>query len=673
MPKISVIIPVYNVEKYLPQALESVMNQTFSDLEIICVNDGSTDNSLKILEEYAQKDERIIVFTQVNQGVSSARNKGIDNATGEYIMFLDPDDTYDLTLCEKVVHKIDAENPDIVMWGHNNVSEDKIIQHNEQLLPISILQNKKNPTLFDFMQIQIWVWDKAFKKDFLYQYDIRFCEGVTTAEDVIFCIETFLENPKYSFINESLVQYTVYRNDSALSKAKPNIIKKEFETYKNFILSEKISKQSINIKLAITERFLCGTIYYWKTLDNEIYREQYLKDIKEFITYLKDTYSFFELIKMKKYLKLQLMLCKYLYKSVFQLFDIQTTKTEKTFVFLGRNLTIKRKINRNILQTNHKYNRINIVLLLDEKYFFCTYVAIISMIKNKDKSSIYKLFLLTKDLSTINLDKLKAISTDNFEIEVIDVSGYGDKYNNIVDVYHISNTALIKFDIPNILSSLNKVLYLDGDILVNKDLTELFNTDIEHNYLGAVREIRAENNRYQDLTGTKYYFNSGVMLLNLKKMRDENISSKLIQKKLNQPKTWKCMDQDVFNNVIADNFKILPLEFNNIISIFLSSNINLSQINEFYSTKYYSFKALNKNSTILHFAGELKPWIYNLGCLSKIYKKYSKTKLKLKKYKGENTFLQNLFSIRNAKNREGKIVTVLWQKFSIKNNKWRMQ
>ncbi len=343
MPKISVIIPVYNVEKYLPQALESVINQTFSDLEIICVNDGSTDNSLKILEEYAQKDERIIVFTQVNQGVSAARNKGIDNAAGEYIMFLDPDDTFDLTLCEKVVHKIDAETPDIVMWGHNNVSENKIIQHNEQLLPISILQNKKNPTLFDFMQIQIWVWDKAFKKDFLFQKNIRFWNGITNAEDVIFCIESFLENPKYSFINESLVQYTVYRNDSALSKAKPNIIKKEFESYKKFILSEIICKQSTNIKLAITERFLCGTIYYWKTLDNEIYREQYLKDVEEFVLFLKKTFSLFELIKMKKYLKLQLMLCKSLYKTFFQLFDIQTTKTEKIFVMFGKSIKVKRK------------------------------------------------------------------------------------------------------------------------------------------------------------------------------------------------------------------------------------------------------------------------------------------------------------------------------------------
>ena len=671
MPKISVIIPVYNVEKYLPQALESVMNQTFSDLEIICVNDGSTDNSLKILEEYAQKDERIIVFTQVNQGVSAARNKGIDNAAGEYIMFLDPDDTFDLTLCEKVVHKIDAETPDIVMWGHNKVCKGAVVDADCYIEGLNYLKKCKKAAIEKYIVLQVYVWDKAFKKSFLFNNGIKFALGLKQAEDLIFCLLTFYANPKYSYIPEVLSFYTDFRSDSATANYRENI-KNDMLAYKHLYSLEAFQKQSQEVKIISTQHFLGGSIYYWKVLKDNSFKDQYYQDVLAFLNVIERYFNCKELNKMSNYRKLKHLLFKYKNRKFFNLFDIRTTKTEKTFVFWGQNLTIKRKRDRNVLQTNHKDNRINIVLLLDEKYFFCTYVAIISMIKNKSKSSLYKLFLLTKNLSTTNLDKLKSIGTDNFEITIIDVSGYGNKYKNIVDVYHISNTALIKFDIPNILQDVDKALYLDGDIFVNKDLSKLFNTDIEHNYLAAVREIRAENKRYQELTGTKYYFNSGVMLLNLKKMREEKIPSKLIQKKLNQPKTWKCMDQDVFNNVIADNFKILPLEFNNVISIFLSSNINLSQINEFYSTKYSSFKALNKNSTILHFAGELKPWIYKLGYFSNIYKVYSKNKLKLKKYKDENTFLQNLFSIRNEKDKESKIVTVLWKKFSIKNNKWRI-
>ena len=102
MPKVSVIIPVYNVEEYLRECLDSVVNQTLKDIEIICVNDGSTDNSLAILEEYAAKDERLRVFTQENQGQSVARNLAMEKARGEYIGFVDSDDWIDLDFYEKL-------------------------------------------------------------------------------------------------------------------------------------------------------------------------------------------------------------------------------------------------------------------------------------------------------------------------------------------------------------------------------------------------------------------------------------------------------------------------------------------------------------------------------------------------------------------------------------------
>ena len=101
-PKISVIIPVYNVEKYLRECLDSIVNQTFKDIEIICVDDGSTDKSLEILREYEQKDKRIIVISQPNKGVSTARNIGMQQATGKYMMFVDSDDYITQNACELI-------------------------------------------------------------------------------------------------------------------------------------------------------------------------------------------------------------------------------------------------------------------------------------------------------------------------------------------------------------------------------------------------------------------------------------------------------------------------------------------------------------------------------------------------------------------------------------------
>ena len=101
MPKISVIVPIYNVEKYLAKCLDTILAQTFSDIEIICVNDGSTDNSRKILSEYAKKDSRIKIVDKKNGGLSSARNAGMKVAQGEFISFIDSDDWIDETLLSK--------------------------------------------------------------------------------------------------------------------------------------------------------------------------------------------------------------------------------------------------------------------------------------------------------------------------------------------------------------------------------------------------------------------------------------------------------------------------------------------------------------------------------------------------------------------------------------------
>ena len=102
MTKISVIIPVYNSEKFLKKCLDSIINQTLNDIEIICIDDGSTDKSLRILNNFADKDNRITIINQKNSGPSAARNKGIENAKGEYIGFVDSDDWIDLDFYEKL-------------------------------------------------------------------------------------------------------------------------------------------------------------------------------------------------------------------------------------------------------------------------------------------------------------------------------------------------------------------------------------------------------------------------------------------------------------------------------------------------------------------------------------------------------------------------------------------
>ena len=103
MVKISIIVPVYNVEKYLPECLESLIHQTLKDIEIICINDGSTDNSLSILKDYAKKDSRIRIINKENWGISAARNSGINTAMGDFLSFIDSDDWIDLDFFENLI------------------------------------------------------------------------------------------------------------------------------------------------------------------------------------------------------------------------------------------------------------------------------------------------------------------------------------------------------------------------------------------------------------------------------------------------------------------------------------------------------------------------------------------------------------------------------------------
>lgn len=121
LPLISIIIPVYNVEKYLRKCLDSVVDQTYTNLEMICVNDGSPDHSLNILEEYAARDKRIKIISQENTGLSGARNTGLEHATGDYILFVDSDDWIDLDTCEKALQ----EDADVVFWSYYREYGDK--------------------------------------------------------------------------------------------------------------------------------------------------------------------------------------------------------------------------------------------------------------------------------------------------------------------------------------------------------------------------------------------------------------------------------------------------------------------------------------------------------------------------------------------------------------------
>lgn len=211
MPKVSVIIPVYNVEEYLSQCLDSVVNQTLSDIEIICVDDGSSDKSFEILQKYADKDSRIKIFKQENQGAGAARNNGLDKATGDYLYFLDSDDYIKLNCLEKLYKKIIFENSDIC------VCQNEILLDSKQEIKICVAKNmklvsdKNKFNVFDvpnviFKFCNIPAFTKLYKKDFIKNNKIRFQE-IKTCNDVFFNYCSLTLANSITTVPEALVIY----------------------------------------------------------------------------------------------------------------------------------------------------------------------------------------------------------------------------------------------------------------------------------------------------------------------------------------------------------------------------------------------------------------------------------------------------------------------------------
>ncbi len=220
MSIISVIVPVYNVEKYLSQCLDSILAQTFKDFECICVNDGSTDGSLDILQEYAKKDDRIKIIIQENKGLSAARNVGIREAIGQYISFVDSDDWVDKNYLQILYRTIENTNSEVVVCNYEKYyeKEDKFssnifpqgskISCNDNL-SLKISKGYTQPT----------VWTKIIKMKLLKENNIYFFEGFN-CEDAPFISLVFLFSTKVAYVENILYFYRIRENSIMSNKGK---------------------------------------------------------------------------------------------------------------------------------------------------------------------------------------------------------------------------------------------------------------------------------------------------------------------------------------------------------------------------------------------------------------------------------------------------------------------
>ncbi len=223
-PIVSVIIPVYNAEKFLKQCLNSVISQTLKEIEIICVDDGSTDNTNAILKAFSEKDQRITVIHQQNAGAGAARNNGLRRAKGKYLSFLDADDFFEKTMLERAVSKIEEDQAEFVVFRCNQYLEDqkkfKNIRYSlrEETLPPYLPFNFRQITGNVFKTFVGWAWDKVYLREFVEKNQLLFQEQ-RTSNDMLFVFSALVLAKKITYLNDVLAHQR-RNNEHSLSNTR---------------------------------------------------------------------------------------------------------------------------------------------------------------------------------------------------------------------------------------------------------------------------------------------------------------------------------------------------------------------------------------------------------------------------------------------------------------------
>ena len=230
MVKISVLIPVYNVEEFLQDSISSLLEQTFDDFELICVNDGSKDNSLKILNDFAKKDSRVIVIDKENGGCGSARNRALDEANGEFVYFFDPDDYILPNAFEELYNNITSNNSDLVLFKIAWFMDGEPVDYSNPLFDFdNVFKNVDfNNFTFTYKDVEGHIlnsgfapWSKLYRKSFLDSYDdFRFDLDVAF-DDVPFHVKSMLRAQKISFAPDYYYHYR-YANPNSVNNTSSN-------------------------------------------------------------------------------------------------------------------------------------------------------------------------------------------------------------------------------------------------------------------------------------------------------------------------------------------------------------------------------------------------------------------------------------------------------------------
>ena len=564
-PKVSVILPIYNAEQYLKECLNSIINQTFKEIEIICVNDGSTDNSLDIIREYAQKDDRIKYINKPNAGYGQTMNSGLDLATGEYIGIVEPDDYIETTMYEILYKRaketnVDFVKGDVYFWYSkaNKRTYSNIITN----------KNLYNVVQYDLSNTGLMVGAIAncagiYRVDFLKQHHIRYHESPGASfQDQGFYYQVMFHAHSGLFLNIPLYHYRQDNQDSSV-----NDMSKVF-----CIIDEYRFVHECLAKIPYKERFY--PLFYRKMINSYLWNLSRLPA---------DMASDFR-------------------EKICKDFSIAIKNKELTHEVVG-NESWKKILPFLDIENSHI---IPILLSSDNQYARYLYVAMFSALANAEINTRYEFYILVSgSFSRRYIEKITELErTFNCSIHFVDMK---DAFSDLKQqIAHVTNPTYYRLLAADILpKEYSKCIYLDVDVCVCTDLSDLMDTDIKGYYLaGVIAPGYHFNEEYHckrlGLESIREYINAGVLLMNLEEIRRDNVTQKFVEL---SKKNYESQDQDVINFACYGKIKLLPLKYN-----VMSERIRVygSVLNVLFSEE--EIKEAKNNPGIIHYLDKVKPW-----------------------------------------------------------------
>jgi len=590
--KLSVIVPVYNVSQYLENCLASILNQDFDDYEIICIDDNSTDNSLDILRKFEKEYKNLKVYVnEYNRTASYCRKLGVTVANGDYMMFVDSDDELVPGICKKLVKYMDTKKLDILHFGtdvkaENDISTDAVKWFEKFSRPYygELRGNMVFEGCFSKKWYRFNIWNKIYrssvcKEAFNYVDEERYPK----AQDLYaFFIIAFLAKSYYGIKEKGYVYYygrgvTGHKSENIDNFRRICSQSIVAERCKEFLIQKNAYGRYRDEFVAIERDLLMECLSHWERMNDDDKSE--CSHI--LIEHWADSDVFY-----------------------------------RAYLGIGKPDLDPFKVENDVIDENEA---INVVFAVNESYVQYLSVTLQSILFNKKCPNTIRAYILHEHLSNGSLNYFHKLERADFQVVPISVSKFVKEYN-LKPRNHIGVEMYYRLFISDVLPDVNKIIYLDADLVVNTDLIDLYRINLDEKIMGAVYNGTINHSAKKIIakigTDPRKYINSGVLLIDVQKFKNNNIKSQCLEI-LTGNENFSNPDQDALNKVCDGKILLLPLKWN---YIWLYNLLYSKEKDEEFK-KYCEYYMENCSSPlIIHYAGKDKPWNSERGYVNpKLY------------------------------------------------------